>query len=637
MVKIKTTLNLVISSIAIISLLPVVSFINPWLFWAAIGGVLGGAWCDHRERYIISPQLATLISMSGVAFYLFQVSRIDMAGPMTHAMILLLIVRLLTPKEPRNYLQIFALGLFILASSSLTSLDLGLGVDFLTYLVLMVSGVTFGLVLLTVYVTDQRLILVRPEFYHYLKVSVLMTTVSVFLMLVLFFILPRARLPIWNFLNPGGVASVGLAESVQPGAYAELSAVENLAFRAEVEELPQRHLYWRALVLNQPEGKKWVRVPPPKESISVINSSRAVNLSIYPELRNDRYLVNLEHPAMVSNIRYRRSTDLVFTTRGKLNQPYRIDQLSHLGADIKTTAGINRDFYLSIPAQVSQRMKLVVENIIDTTSSGEERFKALADFFQNQQLQYAQTDLPNGLDPIDEFLFEKKRGYCEFFASAYIVLARMLDIPARLVGGYYGGDYNPVGGYYLVSEDSAHVWVEVLTQNNLWVRVDPSQWAINASSALNNRIDSQWSVFDQLMDSVNHRWVKAVVLFDFYNQRQLFRETREKFINLNLKDIAAKYGLGVFVLIFVTIAGIGLFRCNRRSQETRLLKAFKARVCKRYGEKAFSSSFGLSEIGERLDDDHCREFARLYHKAVFMDRRLQPSEVAHLNKILQKI
>ena len=211
MVRIKTLLNLISSAVAIIALLPVLPFIHPLMLGVMVGGILGGAWCDRRDRYLLNSLLATGISVAGVVVFVTQVTRADVAGPVTHALILLLTIRLLTPKQSRDYLQIFALSLFILAGSSLTSLDLGLGFGFLIYLVLMVFGVTLGLVLLTVFVTDNRLALTRSHLNKLIRVSLVMLSASLLLMLVFFFVLPRARRPMWTFLNPGGTAHVGLS------------------------------------------------------------------------------------------------------------------------------------------------------------------------------------------------------------------------------------------------------------------------------------------------------------------------------------------------------------------------------------------------------------------------------------------
>ena len=637
MVRIKTLLNLLGSIVAVLALAPVLPFLSPFVIGVAVLGLIGGLWCDRCERYPLNTLTATMIAVAGIAYYGIQVTRADVATPVAHAMIILLAIRLLTPKESRDYLQIFVLALFILAGSSLISLDLGLGFGFLTYLVLMVFCVTLGLVLLTVFVTDKRLALPREDLYKLVKVSLIMPVVSLLLMLVFFFVLPRTRHPLWNFLNPGGNANVGLAESVQPGAYARISANKSLAFRAEVEEISPDNLYWRALVLNQPEGHRWVRVQPPKESSRITAGNRTVKLTIYPEARSDRYLITLDRPSRVSGPRKVSNDDYVFVSRSALDHPYRLEQVSHPGADLKVLNRIDRDFYLALPDQVSERVRQAAAGIMSSASSGQGRLDALADFFRNQRLSYAQDDLPGGSDPVDEFLFDKKRGYCEFFASAYVTLARRAGIPTRLVGGYYGGEYNPFGGYYLVTEDTAHVWVEALTEDNRWVRIDPSQWAVNASSAFNNRRTASMGVLQRLIDSLNYRWVQTVLLFDFARQMEIFNETRKKFRGIRSGEFEIRQYLWAAWLLPGTILVVLLRRRKRLSPEARLLEDFRLRVRKRYGKDTVSPASGLTELGERLDDDRCRDFAKVYQGAIFRDRPLSETERAYLRELLKKI
>ena len=637
MVRIKTLLNLLGSIVAVLALAPVLPFLSPFVLGVAVVGVIGGLWCDRYERYPLNALMATMIAIAGIAYYGIQITGADVATPVAHAMIVLLVIRLLTPKESRDYLQIFVLALFILAGSSLISLDLGLGFGFLTYLVLMVFCVTLGLVLLTVFVTDKRLVLPREDLYKLFKVSLIMPVVSLLLMLVFFFVLPRTRHPLWNFLNPRGAANVGLAESVQPGAYARISANKRLAFRAEVGEISPDNLYWRALVLNQPEGRRWVRVQPPKESSRITGSNRTVKLTIYPEARSDRYLITLDRPSRVSGPRNVNNDDYVFVSRSALDHPYRLEQVSHPGADLKVMNRIDRGFYLALPEQLSERMRQVAAGIMNSASSGQGRLDALADFFSNQQLSYAQDDLPEGSDPVDDFLFDKKRGYCEFFASAYVTLARLAGIPTRLVGGYYGGEYNPFGGYYLVTEDTAHVWVEVLTEDNRWVRIDPSQWAVNASSVFDNRRTVNMGALQRLIDSLNYRWVQTVLLFDFARQVEILNETREKFRGIRTGGFEIKQYLWVSGLFPCLILVVLLRRRKRLSYEARLLEDFRRRVRKRYGSDTVSPASGLTELGERLDDDRCRDFAKVYQGAVFRDRPFSEAERAYLRELLKKI
>jgi hypothetical protein len=265
------------------------------------------------------------------------------------------------------------------------------------------------------------------------------------------------------------------------------------------------------------------------------------------------------------------------------------------------------------------------------------RIEALADFFRNQELSYAQDDLPSGPNAIDSFLFDKKRGYCEFFASAYITLARLAGIPARLVGGYYGGDYNPMGGYYLVGEATAHVWVEVLAANNNWQRIDPSQWAINAEATLGMRDRQQLNPFRQLVDSLNYYWVQAVVVFDLKQQITIFRDTRAKL--RNLRSVQAPELL--WKMVVALFLGMGLVVCafalRRKPKEVRLLGELRKKLEQRYGEDVFLPGSGLAEIAEQVDSDVCREFARIYYGAIFRDRSLTAQEFSQLKNLLKEI
>ena len=78
----------------------------------------------------------------------------------------------------------------------------------------------------------------------------------------------------------------------------------------------------------------------------------------------------------------------------------------------------------------------------------------------------------------DEFWFDRKEGFCEHIASAFVVLMRAMDIPARLVTGYQGGERNPVDGFWIVRQSDAHAWTEVWLAGQGWVRVDPDFGAL---------------------------------------------------------------------------------------------------------------------------------------------------------------
>ncbi|MBE0575672.1 MAG: DUF3488 domain-containing transglutaminase family protein [Desulfuromonadales bacterium] len=633
MVRIKRLLDLFSGVVALLSMGPVLAYLDRLLLPVVLLAIPAGYWCDRREQYPLPTWLATLVALSGMFFYALQITRAEVAIPVVHAMVVLLTVRLLTPKAGRDYLQIFVLALFILAGSSLIHLE----ISFVVYLVLLVFSVTLGLVFLTVYVTDQKLVMSRQDLMKLVKVGFVIPAISLLLMMIFFVVLPRTRHPLWNFLNPSDKGVVGLAETVQPGSFAKISGTKELAFRAEGPELAPEDRYWRALVLNQSKEGRWVRSDPPGEGAPRIEGPAPVIFMIYPEPRSDRYLMTLDRATLVTGVRHEQTVDQMYIARSALDRRFRFEVRASPGARLRVAGNVNREFYLQTPAEISQRMRQVSADIHDGSIDVTVRIDALAEFFRDQELSYAEDDLPSGPDPIDAFLFVNKRGYCEFFASAYMTLARLAGIPARLVGGYYGGDYNPMGGYYLVTEATAHVWVEVLAGDNSWQRIDPSQWATNAATTLGARDRDQLSALRQLADSLNYHWVQAVVVFDLGQQMSLFREAGDRLRSLRtLRAPDGWWKVAGGLLVGVTLLA-GVLSLRRKSKEARLLEEFRSRVKKRYGHEVLSPGSGLAELGDQLDNENCREFARIYYGAIFRDRLLTRPERVRLKGLLRRI
>ena len=459
-----------------------------------------------------------------------------------------------------------------------------------------------------VFVTAPALVLSGRELWRLLRVALLMPAASLVLMLGFFVILPRTASPLWNFLNPAQQAVAGLAESVNPGSFAQLATTKTLAFRAEGPEIPPENRYWRALVLNQPDGVRWVRTDPPLETGQRLSGAAPLTLTIYPEPRSDRYLVTLDRPLQVDGVRHHASFDRVFQLAAPQNKRFRYTVATVPAGELRTGGGLDRTPYLVTPAQLSPRVASAATRIAAAGATSSARLEALASFFRERQLSYAQENLAGGPDPIDDFLFGRRRGYCEFFASAYATMARQAGLPARLVGGYYGGDYNTLGGYYLVHDDAAHVWVEVLTDAGTWQRVDPSQWAVNAGETLRAARRAELSRWQQLSDALNYQWLQLVVIFDLGRQLELLGAGRRLWGELSLQTLAGKGRWATGILFGATAAGVLLWqlRRSRPSQEARLLSALRTHLGRRYGPAAAAAHLTLSELAEHSRNPACR-------------------------------
>ena len=633
MVRIKRLLDFLCAVVALLCIGPILGYLDRAVLLLVIVAVPVGFWCDRKDRYLLPSWLATVLSLLGMGFYAVQITRAEVAIPVVHAMIVLLVVRLLTPKENRDYLQIFVLSLFILAGASLIHLELA----FAVYLVLLVFGVTLGLVLLTVHVTDKTLTMSRADLVKLVKVGMILPAVSLMLMVVFFVVLPRTRDPMWDFLNPAAKGVVGLSEAVKPGSFSRLSTVGDLVFRAEGPELAPEDRYWRGLVLNQSEDGQWLRKEPPEENLRRIDGPEPVVYRVFLEPRSDRYLMTLDQPTQVSWVRKRQSEDQVFRATRTIKKRLRYEVRGKPGGRLVMSGDLDREFYLQAPDNVSDRMQRLAASVREDNTGLIARAEALADFFREQDLQYAQDDLPTGPDPIDEFLFDKRRGYCEFFASAYVTLARLAGIPSRLVGGYYGGEYNPIGGYYQVTEETAHIWVEILNDANHWQRVDPSQWAVNAAVNWGERPSSSFMTISQIVDTLNYQWVQAVIFFDMYQQVSFLSDAASKVRSLRSMQVPQGWWKGVVGLLTVAAIAMLLLKLRRFSREGALLEALRKQLAARYGEDKLKSGMGLVELSEHYDNDACREFARIYYGAVFRDRKLSASEYQRLKKLLGKI
>ena len=188
-----------------------------------------------------------------------------------------------------------------------------------------------------------------------------------------------------------------------------------------------------------------------------------------------------------------------------------------------------------------------------------------------------------------------------------------------------------------MKEDNAHVWVEILTDDNHWVRVDPSQWAINAEAALHERRAAKLSALQQLIDNLNYQWTQGVLLFDFYRQLDFLRETRSTFRKLRSPDVELRYLLWVGPVLICFALGYILTSRKKLSPEARFVEALRMRLRRRYGDDAVSPASGLEELGERLDNEAARQFAKIYQGAVFRNRSLNAAERQRLKELLREI
>lgn len=631
MVSIKTVLNFLAYGISLLGFIPLFPFLESvprMIFPAAlVCGVLA-----DRNRYRIPSWLPTVISLLFFVFYAAQFRRENLVGPAVNLLVILLAVRLFSEKTARNYLQIFALSLFSFTSSSLFNLS----PVFLIYLFLILVLIAVSLVMLTFYSTSSEPVVSRRGLEKILSVAFLMPAAALPLMFFLFIILPRTQFPLWNFLNIGGAKVTGFSEKVEPGSASAVGDIKKVAFRAHSARLPKNRLYWRGIVLNAIEGNAWVRreIPSGEEGATV--KGPGIRQTIYPEPGRMTYLIALNIPQTISGVRYSRENDYTYTAKGGGTGRIKYDAVSVAGDTIDARKGIDRNFYLKVPEKQSRRMIDLGEGIAGKGKSDTEIISLLEGDFMARKLTYATVNLPVGEFPLDEFLFEKRRGHCEFFASSFATLLRLAGVPARLVGGYLGGEYNDLGGYYVVTDAMAHVWVEAYISGKGWIMIDPSRWAANFPGAREPEQRSFAQRLGMTMDAFSYYWNLAVINYDLERQLKFLNSANSGMKGLSLHAVLK---MAVYLAIFpfvVVCAVIVAKKGGKSSRKARILAKFLRKV-KRVYRIQISPETGLHELAVTLDNPMVFRFVTLYGSAVYHDRKIEPEEMRELALLIRSL
>ena len=624
MVRIKAVLTALTVCIALTGYLPLQPYLDPLARWFFPAALVLGLYLQKRN----STLPAGILTPLSIVIFIYLVFGFTMERLIVITADLLVVfigIRMLGERNGRNYLQVFALSLFCLAASSLYNLS----ALFLVYLLILLLLLAVSLVFLTFHAHDPEITLGKAELKKVLGVSGLMPVVSLPILLFLFVLLPRTQYPLWDFMNRSAARTTGFSETVSPGGSSTVSSVKSVVLRAICSKVPEQRLYWRGIVLNGFKDNAWVRLPAPEEHGIQVERGAVIQQEIYPEPSQTPFLLALNITRDISGLRNRVSTDVVFTAQRPLDKRVKYLASSTLSEAFDVKGKIDRGFYLGLPRTVSDRMRAKGAELTRPGLRAQEKLKLLEQFFRDQRLAYATTGLPVGPDPLDEFLFATKRGNCEFFASSYATLLRLAGVPARLVGGYRGGTYNEMGGYYLVTEDMAHVWVEAYVDGRGWVSIDPSAWSLGFT-----RNDGAGRQLRMYVDALGFYWNKGVVTYDLEKQIALVKSAGGKASGFRLPAGLWKPLIALTLALLPLAALLALYLRRPKSRQERVLKHFLRTVRRRYPSE-FREQYGLFDLAEKIDDPHLKEFIGVYAQAVYRDEGLKPDELVRLKEIIR--
>jgi len=418
-----------------------------------------------RYQYKLPPALLRLaLVLAAVTAVVAQYGTLLGRDAGVSLLIVMLALKLLEIRQQRDVIITLFLAYFLILSQFLFDQSALM----MIYLVLASWLVT------TTWMLSQQTIVSSTRA---LKQSAALLLQSIPVMLILFLLFPRIQGPLWKLPGESSMARTGISDSMSPGSISKLSLSNAVAFRVEFEQDIPEHptLYWRGPVLWDYDGRSWRNnIPAQTVKTWVASMGKPVRYSIILEPHNRRWLFGLDY-VVAPDRKMSITADGQLLARNKVNERMRYELVSRPVANwLPVLPAVQRQRALEIPGAGNPRSRTMAQRLRQEYPDKQQRIKYLLSYFGQDPFAYTLNPPKLGSDSIDDFLFNTRRGFCEHYASTFVFMMRASGIPARVVTGYQGGEYNALGDYLIVRQSDAHAWAEVWLDQQGWVRIDPT-------------------------------------------------------------------------------------------------------------------------------------------------------------------
>ncbi|MBU1358961.1 MAG: DUF3488 and transglutaminase-like domain-containing protein [Gammaproteobacteria bacterium] len=442
----------------------------------------------------------------------------------------------------------------------------------------------------------------RPPLAQAARTAAWMTLLGAPIMLALFLLFPRLS-PLWGTPNDEVTGRTGLSNSMQVGNIAKLALDDGIAARIKFEGKPpaQRDMYFRGPVLSKFDGREWTAAPMLTREVfptPLRVQGEPVRYQVTLEPSNRPWLLTLDvapQPPVVEGYGVFGTSDLQWLVNRPVGDLLRFQAESFTrfrSGPTRRTAELNR--YVALPPGSNPRtVALAREMRRDPELAGADTPALVQSVLRRLRTGgYSYTLEPGvyGDDTADEFWFDRKAGFCEHIASSFVVLMRALNIPARIVTGYQGGEINGVDEYWVLRHSDAHAWAEVWEPGSGWVRVDPTGAISPDRVGLFRRLAPQPGLFAGAIgamsptlaqdlraawEALNNSWNQWVL--NYTQSRQMDLLKRLGFESPSLQDLATVL---FELLAVVSLAGAAwtLWERTQHDPWLRLLKQARNRV-----------------------------------------------------------
>lgn len=588
----------------LIVMLPFTTSLPPWLLVVVI---VAAAW---RLRVLAGKanQPNTLVKagllLIGIAAIFLSGLRLPSLEAMSALLLLGFAFKAVEAVKRRDALVVIFTGYFLIALNFLYTQSIVAGLYGTVSLIVLTGALVGVQQTIEAFTPGQQ---VRFNFW----VAGLILLQCLPLMVIIFVFTPRLQ-PFWTLPMPMEQNTRGISDRMAPGDIEKLSQSDDLAFRVTFkgERPTQSKLYWQGLVLNHFDGREWRQFATEQDTeqlkwaIKQDYGYNAQNLKVQGtayeyeavyEPSGQPWLFTLNPTTEVQG-EVLRAADYRVIAKQPLQSPLLIRAVSHPESirDLELSSSL-QTLALQLPEQGDERSRALAKRLY--AEMGDERayIQTILTRFKEQPFFYTlHPPLLGEKDTIDGFLFDSQRGFCSHYAGSFVFLMRAVGIPARVVIGYQGGEWNEQGKYLAIHQFDAHAWAEVWLPGQGWLRIDPTSMVAperteqNLEAALKKEGSFlEQSVFSsrkfawlnslrQQLDSMQYGWQRWILSYD--------AETQTAFLSKLLGELSftklALFFVGLLgCLALIGMLWLGLTRqANPEALEHRLYRRFTERL-----------------------------------------------------------
>lgn len=498
-----------------LALLPHVIYLPVWISAAFLACGLWRYMIEKRRAALPSTWIRAALALACFLGVLFEYQTISGVGPGSALLAIMASLKLLETRKRRDQFVLLFIAIFLVMSALLREQYLWS----LPYLVVAMIFIMTAWLRMSAAESES----IRRSFATGGRLLLYAAPIAI----VMWVFFPRISSPFWAVPIDTSSGVSGLSSTMSPGDISSLSLSNEVAFRVRFDsQIPAaRDLYWRGLVLHQFNGRSWKGSEPSmgrRAAQQIEVRGEPVRYRITMEATRQHWVYALDIPYQWDLHKTRMSAQQVLARDFPIDQriAYQVESYT----DYRAEADMNdfvRDRYLALPDSSNRRTAELARQMRRDAGSDGAYINALLALFHDEDFYYTLQPPPLGRNPVDNFLFDTRRGFCEHYASAFTVMMRSAGIPARIVLGYQGGELNPLGNYMIVRQSDAHAWAEVWFAGRGWVRVDPTaavaperielgiaesmfdgiglEWGLSAPSKFLHQMQLRW-------DAMNAQW-----------------------------------------------------------------------------------------------------------------------------------